>query len=87
MGETIDIPQKDGTAKTLTKGEFLSGKLFQLAASGDLGAIKLCLDNVDGPPVQTIESITIDPRPPLTVEAAREAARAHLKADEEAGEV
>ena len=55
MEETIDIPQKDGSAKTVTKGEFLSSKLFQLAASGDLGAIKLCLDNVDGPPAQPVE--------------------------------
>jgi len=54
MEETIEVPQKDGPPKTITKGEFLSTKLFQLAAQGDLGAIKICLDNVDGPPTQTI---------------------------------
>lgn len=54
MDETVEVPQKDGSTKIVTKGEFLSSKLFQLAASGDLGAIKICLDNVDGPPTQTI---------------------------------
>jgi hypothetical protein len=53
----------------------------------DMRAVEWLANREEGAPVQTIESITIDPRPPLTVEAAREAARAHLKADEEAGEV
>ena len=84
MGETITIPGKDGKPDTvLTKGAFLSSKLFQLAASGDLQAIKLCLDNVDGPPVQTVENINIDARPATDPAAALAAA----KQAEEAGEV
>jgi hypothetical protein len=61
MDETVEVPQKDGSVKVVTKGEFLSSKLFQLAASGDLGAIKICLDNVDGPPTSG------DKDAPLTV--------------------
>lgn len=63
MGETVEIPQKDGSTKVVTKGEFLSSKLFQLAASGDLGAIKICLDNVDGPPAQPVELMGPDGGP------------------------
>ena len=56
MGEEITIPGKDGKPDTIMpKGAFLSTKLFQLAASGDLAAIKMCLDNVDGPPAQAME--------------------------------
>lgn len=84
MSETITVPGKDGKPDTvLTKGAFLSSKLFQLAASGDLQAIKLCLDNVDGPPVQTVENINIDARTPVDPAAALAAA----KEAEEAGEV
>lgn len=84
MSETITVPGKDGKPDVvLTKGAFLSSKLFQLAASGDLQAIKLCLDNVDGPPVQTVENINIDARPPVDPAAALAAA----KEAEEAGEV
>ena len=84
MSETITVPGKDGKPDTvLTKGAFLSSKLFQLAASGDLQAIKLCLDNIDGPPVQTVENINIDARPPVDPAAALAAA----KEAEEAGEV
>lgn len=55
MGEILEIKQKDGSVKQVTKGEFLSQKLFQIASTGDLSAIKMCLDNVDGPPTQSIE--------------------------------
>ena len=56
MGETITIPGKDGKPdETITKADFLSRKLFAIAASGDLAAIKACLDNIDGPPAQTIQ--------------------------------
>jgi hypothetical protein len=55
MAEVLEIKQKDGSVKQVTKGEFLSQKLFQIASTGDLSAIKMCLDNVDGPPVQQID--------------------------------
>ena len=56
MGETITIPGKDGKPdETITKADFLSRKLFAIAASGDLAAIKACLDNIDGPPAQAME--------------------------------
>lgn len=55
MAEILELPQKDGSMKRVTKGEFLSQKLFQIASTGDLSAIKMCLDNVDGPPTQAIE--------------------------------
>lgn len=55
MAEILEIKQKDGSVKQVSKGEFLSQKLFQIASTGDLAAIKLCLDNVDGPPVQQID--------------------------------
>ena len=55
MAEILELPQKDGSMKRVTKGEFLSQKLFQIAATGDLSAIKICIDNVDGPPAQQIE--------------------------------
>lgn len=55
MGETITIPGKDGKPdETITKADFLSRKLFAIAASGDLAAIKACLDNIDGPPTQGV---------------------------------
>ena len=84
MGEEITIPGKDGKPDTIMpKGAFLSTKLFQLAASGDLAAIKMCLDNVDGPPVQKIEQTNIDATEPLDPAEAIAAA----KASEDAGEV
>jgi len=55
MAEILEIKQKDGSVKQVSKGEFLSQKLFQIASTGDLAAIKMCLDNVDGPPTQAIE--------------------------------
>lgn len=55
MADVLEIPQKDGSVKRVTKGEFLSSKLFQVASTGDLTAIKMCLDHVDGPPTQSIE--------------------------------
>lgn len=56
MGEEVTIPGKDGKPDTvLTKGAIISSKLFQAAASGDLTAIKMCLDNIDGPPAQRLE--------------------------------
>lgn len=56
MADEITIPGKDGKPdQVIAKGAFLSSKLFQLAASGDLAAIKLCLDNIDGPPAQAME--------------------------------
>lgn len=55
MAEILEIKQKDGSVKQVSKGEFLSQKLFQIASTGDLAAIKMCLDNVDGPPVQQID--------------------------------
>lgn len=84
MGETITIPGKDGKPdETITKADFLSRKLFAIAASGDLAAIKACLDNIDGPPVQKIEQTNIDTTVPLdpskAIAAAQEA--------EQAGEV
>lgn len=84
MSDTIKIPGKDGEPdRMISKGEFLSSKLFQIAASGDLQAIKLCLDQVDGPPVQKIESTLTDVRAPVDPAAALAAA----KQAEEAGEV
>ena len=83
MSKDVVIPGKNGEPdKTITRGEFLSEKLFQLAASGDLSAIKLCLDQIDGPPVQTVENIMISHAP---VDPA--AALAAAKQAEEAGEV
>lgn len=56
MADTITIPGKNGEPDTvLTKGQFLSQKLFQIAAQGDLNAIKLCIDNVDGQAKQQVE--------------------------------
>jgi hypothetical protein len=56
MSEEITIPGKDGRADTvMTKGAIVSSKLFQAAASGDLTAIKICIDNIDGPPTQGVE--------------------------------
>lgn len=56
MSETITIPGKNGEPDTtITKGQFLSQKLFQIAAQGDLNAIKLCIDNVDGQAKQQVE--------------------------------
>lgn len=79
MADVLEIPQKDGSVKRVTKGEFLSSKLFQVASTGDLTAIKMCLDHVDGPPAQQIEhsgsglSIRIggisDPLPPPDTQA------------------
>lgn len=84
MGEEITIPGKDGKPDTIMpKGALLSTKLFQLAASGDLAAIKMCLDNVDGPPVQKIEQTNIDAAAPLDPSKALAAAQEA----EQAGEV
>lgn len=84
MADEITIPGKDGKPdQVIAKGAFLSSKLFQLAASGDLAAIKLCLDNVDGPPVQKVEQTNIDAPAPLDPAEALAAA----KASEDAGEV
>lgn len=56
MADEITIPGKDGKPdQVITKGAFLSSKLFQLATTGDLAAIKMCLDNIDGPPTQGVE--------------------------------
>lgn len=44
-----------GETRILSRGELLSERLFEAARKGDLVAIKLCLDNVDGPPVQQID--------------------------------
>lgn len=55
MAETLEIPNPDGTKRSVTKAEFLSMKLFQMASSGDMAAIKMCLDRVDGLPKQEIE--------------------------------
>jgi len=84
MADEITIPGKNGEPdRIVTKGEFLSMKLFQIASSGDLAAIKMCLDNIDGPPVQKVETTTRERRPPLSAEDALRAAR---EADE-CGEV
>lgn len=84
MADEITIPGKNGNPdQVIAKGAFLSSKLFQLAASGDLAAIKLCLDNVDGPPVQKVEQTNIDASAPLDPAEAIAAA----KASEDAGEV
>lgn len=73
MEKEITIPGKNGEPdKTLTRGEFLSEKLFQIAASGDLGAIKLCLDQVDGPPVQGVDMAVVA-IPKIEVEFIRKA--------------
>jgi hypothetical protein len=56
MGEEIIIPGKDGKPDTvMTKGAIIASKLFQGAAQGDLTAIKMCIDNIDGPPAQGVE--------------------------------
>lgn len=55
MARTVDVRLENGETVTLTRGEILSEKLFQLAERGDIAAIKLCLDNVDGPPIQQID--------------------------------
>ena len=84
MSDTITIPGKDGAPdRIVSKGEFLSMKLFQIASSGDLAAIKMCLDNVDGPPVQKIEQTNIDAAAPLDPSKALAAAQE----SEQAGEV
>lgn len=84
MADEITIPGKDGKPdQIITKGAFLSSKLFQLATTGDLAAIKMCLDNVDGPPVQKIEQTNIDAATPLDPAEALAAA----KASEDSGEV
>lgn len=84
MGEDITIPGKDGKPDTvIPKGAYLSAKLFQLAASGDLAAIKMCLDNVDGPPTQSIDLSAKVEAAPISPEDALAAAQAA----EEAGEV
>lgn len=84
MADEITIPGKDGKPdQVITKGAFLSSKLFQLATTGDLAAIKMCLDNVDGPPVQKIEQTNIDATTPLDPAAAIAAAQEA----EQAGEV
>ncbi len=80
MAEILEIPQADGSKKTVTKAEFLSFKLFQLAATGDLPAIKLCLDHVDGAPKQHVEHSGSIQRPmPLSPDQAREAAERAAK--------
>jgi hypothetical protein len=83
MLEDVTIPGKDGKPDTImTKGAIVTSKLFQAAAQGDLTAIKICLDNIDGPPVQRVENVTIDATP-LSPE---DALRAVQEADE-SGEV
>ena len=88
MSEEITIPGKDGKPDTvMTKGAIISAKLFQAAASGDLTAIKLCLDNIDGPPVQEVKhSGEIAHPSPLTPDEARQAAK-ELEEAEAAGEI
>lgn len=78
MGETLEV-----NGKTLTKAQFIAQKAFQLAASGDLGAIKYITDQTDGAVVQKMEhsgAIQADP-------VSKEAALAAAKAAEDAGEV
>lgn len=88
MEDEITIPGKDGKPdQVIAKGAFLSSKLFQLAASGDLAAIKLCLDNIDGPPVQEVKhSGEIAHPSPLSPDEARQAAK-ELEEAEAAGEI
>lgn len=70
MAEVLTIPQSDGTMKTVTKAEFLSFKLFQLAATGDLPALKLCLEHVDGPPRQSV-ALTNEEGGPVQIDVSQ----------------
>jgi hypothetical protein len=54
-GELIEIEDADGTKRMVSRGEAIAHKLYLRAAEGDMWAIRLCLDNVDGPPVQQID--------------------------------
>lgn len=41
--------------KKMTKGEFIANKVFAMAAQGDMAAMKLWVDRIDGPPKQAVE--------------------------------
>lgn len=51
---TEEIDAK-GETRIISRSELIAERLFEAAKKGDLMAIKLCLDNVDGPPVQQID--------------------------------
>lgn len=71
---------------TLVKGD--DGRVrIETTDRPDMRAVEWLANREEGAPVQSIETTIIDPRPPLTPEAASEAARKYLKNDEEAGEV
>jgi hypothetical protein len=64
MGETVMLPGKNGEPdKEVSKRELLSMKLFQIAASGDVGAIKLYIEQMDGAAKQVVETSGVDGAP------------------------
>ena len=41
--------------KKMTKGEFIAAKVFAMAAQGDMSAVKLWVDRIDGQAKQAVE--------------------------------
>lgn len=53
----------DGEIKYISQKEALAKKLWELAITGDVAAIKYIYDRIDGKPTESIDFMQIDPQP------------------------